>query len=547
MKESIQMKKETSSASGAAEKPEEKKEPAHHVLEIVTNLINEKTGEEYIDLDSMKKILDTRKSIKKYAWIIHDKDVYVAEDIANAEASGKKEIPELGSPKAAHVHCVMYLNPAQTISTIAKWFNVKPQQIQLARYDSGEDFLAKVEYITHEAEKQQALGKHLYSDKDVHSNFDFRKELSERKENKEKYGTATPGKKLKNRIDVLSYGKSLREIADEDIIAYNDDMDKLKKNRIEYLNLFCPMPKVRLNFYIEGCGGVGKGLASRALARALVDKDGNMTDEAIFFEVGADNVTFEGYDGQPVIIWNDCRCDTLFFKLGGRENVFNAFDPFPPNIKQNIKYGSVKLVNSINIVNSVQSWSVFLDGLAGEYLNKKTGKMEVSEDKGQSYRRFPFVISLHENNYDLFVNKGVSDGTRDYMNWFVHTGILGNFQRVSERCGNDDSIRNKINNKILKIVTDNYNTLYNNLYKESSETEEEILNYFSDYGTTVDINNDELFERFKNFIKNKPAKDAVDLFNEFVETYQVDLSFEQGKEFINLGIEIKNKEDNNQQ
>lgn len=508
------------------------------MLEIETNLKDKKSGKPYIDVDKMKNMLAARKSIKKYAWIIHDKDVYVEDDIAKLEGIKDKSI-EVGQPKAEHIHCVMYFNPAQKLSTVAKWFGVKPQYIQLAKVDSGDDFLAKVEYLTHESENQQKLGKHLYSDDEVHSNFDFRKELSDRKSNKETYGVASPSRKLKYRIDVLRHGKSLREIAEENIVAYNDDMDKLKKNRLEYLAMFCPMPKVRLNFYIEGRGGVGKGLASKALARALIDKDNTMKDSEIFFEVGSDNDTFEGYDGQPVIIWNDCRCDTLLFKLGGRENVFNTFDPFPPNIKQNIKYGSVKLVNRINIINSVQSWSNFLDGLAGEYMNKKTGKMETAEDKGQSYRRFPLVISLHETNFDLLVNKGVCDGSRNFTSWNTYMGIAGNFQRISETCGDNENLKRIICAKTLDVVCKQFLDLHNKLNHDTEKTDEEIIDMFACYGAEKEIGFEEIKERFIYFVKDKVSKDIEDLYNEFSDIYKFGLSFEESQELLTIGNQIQ--------
>lgn len=40
----------------------------------------------------------------------------------------------------------------------------------------------EVEYLTHESEKQQSLGKYLYPDEEVHSNFNFREAINERNE-----------------------------------------------------------------------------------------------------------------------------------------------------------------------------------------------------------------------------------------------------------------------------------------------------------------------------------------------------------------------------
>lgn len=61
---------------------------------------------------------------------------------------------------------------------------------------------------------------------------------------------------------------------------------------------------------------MGKGLASRAIARSLYPE--LEKDDDIFFCIGDGKATFEGYDGQPVIIWNDCRSFELFNLLRSR-------------------------------------------------------------------------------------------------------------------------------------------------------------------------------------------------------------------------------------
>jgi hypothetical protein len=280
---------------------------------------------------------------------------------------------------------------------------------------------------------------------------------------------------------------TLREVVEEYPLEYQDDFSYLEKCRLRYLSTISEMPKTRINYYVEGRGGVGKGLISKAIARALIDRDGTMADDDIYFEVGSDKASFEGYDGQPVIIWNDCRAYTLLQKLGGRENVFNVFDPFPPNIKQNIKYGSVRLNNIINIVNSVQPYADFLDGLAGEY-EDKTGQIQHAEDKGQSYRRFPFFLVLHEEDYDLGMNKGVFDGTREYEQHMIYSHLRGNMQKIAEKCGDNHSLYNMITKKALAPVVSKHDEMHAKLQHKQQGTDEEILEYFKDVGTPVPVN-----------------------------------------------------------
>jgi hypothetical protein len=244
-----------------------------------------------------------------------------------------------------------------------------------------------------------------------------------------------------------------------------------------------PITGPRINYYIEGIGGVGKGLMSKAIARALIDVKGDMYDDDIFFETGSDKVSFEGYDGQPVIIWNDCRAGSLIHKLGGRENVFNVFDPFPPNIQQNVKYGSVRLNNTINIVNSIQPWESFLDGLAGSYVDR-SGNIHDAEDPSQSYRRFPFFLVVHEDDYELGVNKGMLSGTREFVQYWKYQGIRGGMRRIADRCGNNVELYNAVTKQVVQPVITVHSQMVDKLEHKQQGTDEEILAEFSDVGKT---------------------------------------------------------------
>ena len=329
------------------------------------------TGEILLTEEKIKDAV-AHRTIRRWAYICHDKDVYSALD----EEQNPEHIKGETKPRHWHIVIEMGTNQAE-IGTIAKWFGIAENFVNVAKGKGA--FLDCVQYLTHEGEKQQQLGKRLYEDSEVKAKegFDFRRELDERAERKARYGVDLSDKDaLRN--EILYHGMTLREAMEKEPLLYQDDFSYLEKCRLKYITTVSKMPKARINYYVQGRGGIGKGLISKAIARALIDKTGYMQDDDIFFEVGADKTSFEGYDGQPVIIWNDCRAFTLLQKLGGRENVFNVFDLFPPDIRQNIKYGSVRLTNIINIVNSVQDYKEFLDGLAGEY-KTKDGTLQTRE------------------------------------------------------------------------------------------------------------------------------------------------------------------------
>lgn len=418
--------------------------------------------------NNIKSCID-HKSIKQYAYIKHDKDTYTSED---------KNLYEhkIGDLKNDHWHIILKTDVPLSVEVIAKWLNIPPQQVEIPKGRGA--FLDSVQYLTHEDKKQQKIGKHLYTDEEIQSNFDFRDELTKRAENKLKYGQDLDYEQ-QILYDVMYGGKTIRQVIDEDRIFYMNNYKKVDSARLKYIQQ-CPPPPMRINYYIEGKGGAGKGLASRAIARSLYPE--LEKDDDIFFCIGDGKATFEGYDGQPVIIWNDCRSFELFNLLGSRGNIFNVFDIHPQAIRQNVKYSSINLINTVNIVNSVQSYTEFLNGLAGEYSDYK------AEDKGQSYRRFPIITLLRQDDIQVLINRGVFEDNIEYFTEFIqYSNIVGNFQKIAQACGNNFPIQRKIETQFVQSVVDKHNELMEN--NNHVYTDEELLDMFKDYGKTELIDN----------------------------------------------------------
>lgn len=439
------------------------------IFNIMQYELHPDTKEPLLNEDTIKIAL-SHKTIKRYAYIKHNKDVYSKQDELNDPNHTAGKI----KPDHWHIVIEMGSNQAET-HTIAKWFGIAENYVDCPKGHGS--FLDCVEYLTHESEKQQLLGKHRYSDDEVKSNFDFRSELDKRSINKLKYGNRDLTLKEQFRYDVLMNGKTLIQCQEESPLRYSEDMTTLKKLRLEYLYKQ-PAPKTRINYYISGRGGLGKGLCSRALARSLYPSI--TEDDELFFEVGADNATFEGYDGQPVIIWNDMRAFDLLKVLGGRGNVFNVLDTHPTKQRQNVKFGSVNLCNVVNIINSVQTYVEFLDGLSGEYKNKN-GEVIKSEDKGQSYRRVPFIINLHEEDFDLLVNKGFLEDSSNFTEFEEYNRIRGNFQKIHTMLRNNEEKVKQIESKMLELPKQKFDEVINRECEEVDLTDE-ILKEFEDYG-----------------------------------------------------------------
>ena len=452
------------------------------VFSIVQDEKHPITGESLLTEDRIKDAL-AHRSIKKFAYVKHDKDIYpddsdeIRDKDTGAVISAKGEKYKAGDHKADHWHIVISTEKTPTdIESVAKWFGIPANFIDIPK---GRDaFIDCVEYLTHEDEKQQRAGKHRYADEEIHANFDFRGELSEYQENRLKYGRNVSRRDI-FRHRVLYEGMTIRQVVDTDPFAYQDDYATLDKFRYKYITERAPLPKNRINYYVCGKGGIGKGLICRAIARSLYPELKN--DDDVFFEVGAKGSPFEGYDGQPVIIWNDRRAIDLLTELNGRGNVFNVFDTHPTRQRQNVKYSSINLCNEVNLVNSVEDYSVFLDGLAGEYKDKN-GETHAVEDKAQSYRRFPIIIPLHEEDFDLLMNKGFFEGIPAYDQYTSYNHIRGNMKAIAERCAENEKLARELEARTVKPIIDKQQEAMQKL-KHPEYTEDEIRAMFADYGT----------------------------------------------------------------
>lgn len=396
--------------------------------------------------------LSSKKTFTEWALITHDQDVYTEYDedrsFERLIAKTKKEHPDMdpdevervaksqkytfaGNVKPKHTHIVVRTKTPLEVSQVAKWLGVPEACVDVPKGRGA--FSDCLYYLCHEGEREQLAGKTVYPRDRVISNFDWQALLRQSKEMLSAYGQELNIRdflRTKVRYEGYSVERLIAEFPDYKVDIMNDEQI-LKKARKEYID-HLPIPSYRINYYVEGAGGIGKNIACRALAHSMFP---NLEDYECFFEVGGSNVSFEGYNGQPVIIWNDWRAGDFIKRLGGRGEVFDLLDSHPSSTKRHIKYGSVLLTNCVNLINSVQSYTEFLDGLAGSYTYEKDGQQIVmnAEDKNQAYRRFPIIIRLREDDFDVLLNKGIADGTYEYEQYLEYARVRGSFAKIAQR------------------------------------------------------------------------------------------------------------------
>lgn len=495
----------------------------HYQYSIQQREVHPITGEQ---LFSEKNILNgiAYKTIEKWSYILHDKD-YKSQEMEVDDDHPDIPIGQLIDP---HWHIVLKCKNAVEIHTIAKWFGVPENFVKILH--GANAYIDAVEYLTHEHQTQQLLKKHRYDDGEVKSNHDWRKELDLYQARRQKKNASKLNTKDYYRNEVLYHGMTLREVIEENADAYRDDLATLKKYRLEYILSFAELPSSRINYYVDGRGGVGKGLLCEAIARNLFPD--LKYDDDIFFMTGSKKSLLDGYDGQPVIIWDDVRSYTLLQALDGRENVFNVFDTHPKNRRDHIKFGYTRLTNCVNIVNSVEPFTEFLDALAGEYKDSK-GEFHKAEDKGQSYRRFPIIIPLHEEDFDILLNKGVLEGTREYQQYVEHRHIRGNLERIRRKLAGYEEQISMIESKLVAPIMQAHADMAIGMRGGSNESLEEILADFANYGTQdIDKCKADEFEKFQRFIEEQKRIVEYDIKYLYTDTERLQRAM-RAREMIN--------------
>lgn len=420
------------------------------------------TNEILITEEKIKEALSEFKKCN-YAYILHNKDL-------------KENTTE---KKPNHFHIVLQLENPISLITVAKRFDLMPNFIECPK--GRNSFADCCEYLTHEHPEQQQKGKHLYDDEEVKANFDFRELIEETLKIRMNNELKTKMSRKAYYFNKVHKGEMrLNDVLVEDIDFYYENEKNLKYFRGAYLQENAEMPCFRQNYYIFGEGGAGKDVMSRALARSLFPKLED--DSEIFFEVGGNGVLFDGYDGQPVLIWSDYRAIELLRAFNyNRGMLFKIFDTHPPRVNLNVKYSRVNLINEYNIVNSVEDYKEFLDGLAGEYTSVD-GIEHSAEDKKQSYRRFPMIIPVRTEDFDVMINKGFlgEKNENSYFEYEKIKNVIGNFKKIVKI--KDNKMKREIEQKTLKCVNEKCEQL------KLLNQENEILNEkeFENYGRTFD-------------------------------------------------------------
>lgn len=244
-------------------------------------------------------ILRRYRTIKKYAYILHDKD----------------------SDTAPHYH--IYLNFGKSgvdSKIVAQWFGLQESQVNRIQ-GRATDML---EYLTHSNESQK--NKFQYSPSEVVANFDFEEEIKK--------------SKILGNFKEYSYAQQLEYVDSLPVADKTTAFNKLKKLwelRCEVLMLN-PERDIEVMF-IYGKSGSGKTTNAKQFARSKGYD---------FYVSSSSNDPLQDYRGQKCIILDDVRDTTFEF-----EDYLKLTDNNTASSVKSKYYNKVLMCNLIIITSSI--------------------------------------------------------------------------------------------------------------------------------------------------------------------------------------------------
>lgn len=234
------------------------------------------------------------------------------------------------------------------------------------------------------------------------------------------------------RDHVLTDGWTMRQCSEDDPITFAKIYRTLPGLRLTYLRNQPPVAN-RLTIYVEGNSDSGKTNFCRLFAKC------NFPDyDDPYFEAGKDErVTFEGYDGQPVVIFNEARPDVLIKKFG-YDGLYSLLDPFPGKEAYQRKGSSVILNNRLTMLNSPVPWREFIAGL-----------VEPGRPAKQIYRRLQMIFVIHPEDYDIVLSGGFIDKSREYDDYIEFKRIKGRIPYLLQTLG--EQVEEVVAHRLMEI------------------------------------------------------------------------------------------------
>lgn len=234
------------------------------------------------DFDTLVDEIKLKLKPKKFAAIVHDKDV-----------------DDQGKPEAPHVHVMMSFENARSVNSVAKTLNDKAQYIEAWEGNSGNGYA----YLVHATDA--AKNKYQYKPTEVRANFDYLAELQKTKmEIRKSKGDA----EIKSLLDALYEGLITKSEVEKKLSGYQygklkTQIDNIwakalqKKAELWRENMIANNQTVT-SIWIYGGAGTGKTSLAKDYAKKMNRE---------YFISGSSRDIFQNYEGQHTIILDELR------------------------------------------------------------------------------------------------------------------------------------------------------------------------------------------------------------------------------------------------
>lgn len=225
-----------------------------------------------------------KRAIKKYAYVLHDKDTYTKED------EEKEPTHKEGMLKPPHWHICLQFKDSQDTKYIAKWFGIEEQYVSKAKSGRYEDMLL---YLVHKNTSE----KYQYNAEEVVSNFDYKKFVDNNGVMVSRIQEITDGI-IDGTIREYNY---FEYITSYEYQKYKGEIARAYEYRRDAL--YDGDRKLEV-IYITGGSGCGKTILAKHIARE---------NGYSFYVSGSDNDPLDGYKGQDCLILDDLRGSSMKF------------------------------------------------------------------------------------------------------------------------------------------------------------------------------------------------------------------------------------------
>ena len=338
------------------------------------------TGELLCSVDRLTSALAERKTIKKWAVIVHDQDA--AED---------------------HVQGVLATDMNVDPEKIARWLDLPDRAVERVR--GGRAALVDcLRYLTHEDPYQhQTLGKVRYPDEKVHASpgWDWRGEVDEVMERRLSGGSARG--RSKSLAMAVTNGMSVREAVRRGATSLN----ALRRNRAAYL-LTAPLPPMRFTYVVAGRDSVLRDTIALGLARQLAGDPAGVCE----LPFAADE-----YDGERVLLWrNLVRPEGQSMRGWDNLDVASLFALSPSPRHVPTRYGMTQFVHDHLVVSGEDFESVQRRLQRCLYsLSEMDKLMGVTDPDAErtSFLHLPIRLPFTNDTLSIHVNAAVI-GVGDY-------------------------------------------------------------------------------------------------------------------------------------